>query len=72
MADKDEFTEGLPDVDVEKGAMSSLFNTIFGGLGKIFGVIGFLIGLILKIIYLLLFKFVPFVVFLFLVFLYLY
>tara|TARA_Y100000389_G_scaffold125084_1_gene122433 strand:+ start:328 stop:723 length:396 start_codon:yes stop_codon:yes gene_type:complete len=65
MADEDEFTEGLPDVDPEKGAISTLFNTLLGGLGKIFGVIGFLIGLILKIIYLLLFKFVPFVVFYF-------
>ena len=65
MADNDEFTDGLPEVDVEKGAISILFNTIFGGLGKIFGVIGFLVGLILKVIYLLLFKFVPFVVFYF-------
>lgn len=65
MAKDNELTEGLPDVDPEKGAISTLFNTLFGGLGKIFGVIGFLIGLILKIIYLLLFKFVPFVVFYF-------
>ena len=65
MSDKDEFMDGLPEVNPQSGVISFLFNSITGGLGFLFGVIGFLIGLILKIIYLLLFKFVPFVVFYF-------